>query len=241
MLALLALAAVQTGYQTDFEDPAGWTVVGQYPPGSLVGWSFDASPSDVPGGPSRGGKSLNYNNGVDYHTPGSDNVGVVAGPVLDAGGLSDPRLAFWCNYVVDPEASDDDPDLRYLRFVPVLPDGQEDTSGTFAVILGTEADHPLIPCAAMGVWHRHEWRLGSVGPLTRFKVEFVFDARTARRNAFPGWFIDDLSVAAAPAVAGGAGAGDDDASSGGNCGALGLEVLVGLAVGAAGRRRFVRS
>lgn len=249
MLALLAVVAVQTGYQTDFENPAGWTLF-EYPPGASVRWSFDATPAGVAGGPSRGGKSLNYNTGVDYASSDPDATGSATSSIIDLRGMPDPRLVFWCNFVTEPGSDVVGPsagsDLRILRFLPILSDGQEGVP--FGMLLDRSPDHPLGPCAAMGTWHRHEYRLAQHGSLERVRVQFQFSAGDVQNNGFPGWFIDDLSVAEPSAAevaplagAGGAAGGGDDPSSERNCGALGLEVLAVLAAGAARRRRFHRS
>lgn len=235
---LVVSASLQAGYATGFENAQGWTFA-SHPPGSGVAWAADGTPADVPGGAARSGNSLNYNNGVDYRTPGTDNGGIARSPVVDVSALADPRLSFWCNYatepgseIVDPMAS---PDARTVRLLPVLPDGTDDWSRQVVLFLGTNLDAPLSPCAAMGIWHRHEWRLADVGLRTRLRIELGFSTLTADKNGYPGWFVDDLSVAD-PAVA----AAEDRGASGNACGALGIDALALLGVLGA-RRRFRRN
>src|SRR5574341_535376 len=122
-LAGASAAAAQSGYQTDFTTGvSGWTF-NQTPAASSVRWTIDANPGSVPGGSSRGGNSLNYNNGTDYPTPGTDNIGYAFSPVIPLTGLASPTLTFWCNFQTEPGSENASPgvsmDERWIAYLPV--------------------------------------------------------------------------------------------------------------------------
>jgi len=154
---------------------------------ALVTWAVDGTPASMPGNaffsaPS----SLNYNNGIDYDTPGLPNSGQATSPAITISGLPGARLKFFCNYETETAGTDHD-----NRFVQV----SNDSFTTFLVNeqLSTNPGSTLAGgCAAMGTWHEHVIPLGGMtGPI---KVRFLFDTVDAGLNNFPGWFIDDFEI-----------------------------------------------
>ena len=80
VLACVVQSALAQGYSTTFDDMTGWLPGSTSPP---VNWAMDGTPSSVPGGAARTGpNSLNYNNGINYDSPGTSNAGPVFSPVI---------------------------------------------------------------------------------------------------------------------------------------------------------------
>src|SRR5262245_54254307 len=191
VLACAAQPAFAQGYATSFDDMTGWLPGGTSP---AVNWAGDGTPASVPGGATHtGANSLNYNNGVNYDSPGISNSGPVFSPVISLAGLTNPTLSFWCNFHTQPGSEDalSFRDSRQMAIAPGYP---------FPIInetLGvTNAGSLVGPCSAMGTWHRHTITLDPAWGIVQ--IAFLFSTVDALDNGYGGWFIDDFAVGEPP-------------------------------------------
>lgn len=177
-----ALEGVGNNYfTTAFDTATGWTLSA---PVGGVGWSVDATPVAAPGGAFRSAaNSLNYNNGTDYNSGGS-NSGTATSPSLNISGIGSAALVFWCNY--DTEVVDGSNDKRRIQV--------SNDSFVTKKIDQTFTSTAAAPyqCSATGVWHRHIIPLDGTWGI--IQVRFLFDRTGALGTAHTGWFLDDLAV-----------------------------------------------
>jgi hypothetical protein len=243
ILTAAAAPAWSQGYQTSFDDMTGW-LAGSGTTTS-IGWWNDATPSTVPGGPTRtGANSLNYNNGANYDSGSINNTGVAYSPYVNLAGLTTPTLSFWCNFETQP-GSENVSVMRDQRQVILIPGN---LYPAVSEAIGVVNSGPTLgPCSAMGTWHRHTVPLNpSWGAL---QVAFVFSSVDALQNGHAGWFIDDFAIDNGAGTGTGGGApppnpapapaptGSDREGDEGLCGLTGLEVLLVLGLAALRRRR----
>jgi subtilisin-like proprotein convertase family protein len=161
-----------------------WSLSGTDP---TVAWTVDGTVAAMPGGAFHSAPfSLNYNNGIDYDTPGLPNSGTATSPLVDISGNPGARLKFFCNYQTETTGTDHD-----FRVVQVSNDG----FSTFLVneqLSTTPGSLIAGPCPAMGAWHEHVIPLtGMTGPVS---VRFSFDTGDSGLNNFGGWYIDDFEI-----------------------------------------------
>jgi hypothetical protein len=110
---------------------------------------------------------------------------------LPIAGLSNPKVRFWCNYVVGLTSAGGE-DMRLVEVVDAAT-----SEPLAAAILGTDA--PAAPfgfCDAPGVWHQHEIVLDPAWGSVR--VRFTFATFDEFDNAHEGWFIDDFELVNEP-------------------------------------------
>lgn len=151
-------------------------------------WAVDATPTDMPGGASYSGtKSLNYNNGVNYNSPGVKLGGAVT-PKIDISSMQVPVLKWRCNYETETAGTVTD-----QRWVKVGYWAGSSASYWVEQILSTNGNPAYGgPCATMGAWHEHVLSLqpgwGSI------RVVFIFDSVDSTNNNYRGWFVDDIRI-----------------------------------------------
>lgn len=203
-------AALAQGYSTNFDGGApGWLLDA---PSAGARWEADVTPAAFPGGPSRSGLSLNFNNGVDY---AGCSAGGAVSPAIGLWGLPNPVLEFWCNYSTETRGTAFD-----RRTVEVWDAflGQRLASWQLASVgytfdpAGGLAGAGPGPCGEgyadletglpAGPWHQHRIFLDPAWGSVR--IRFVFWSVDDLRNGTAGWAVDDLEVKghAAPAPAG---------------------------------------
>lgn len=181
MWMLLPLFLAQS-YATGFEsgETSGWTFSNT---SAVVGWAIDGTPTNAPGGAVlQGSASLNYNGSTDYSTGATPNGGSAFSPLVTLSGMTNPRLAFWCNYDTDTPGTATD-----RRRINV-----KDTAGTILATFSFATAGGDHQCVAMGYWHPHFLALNPAWGTIR--IEFVFDTVDANNNGFKGWFIDNFQI-----------------------------------------------
>jgi hypothetical protein len=194
------------GYSTGFDHLGGWWISST---SGKTGWSTDGV--------------LQYNNGIDYDTPGTPNAGgAVSPPILIP--LTNPVLQFWCMY--GTETTGTEVDQRWVRVWTLDID-----------IMTVHMDERLSTlsggCDSMGAWHPHSFSVDTGGQ--EVSIEFYFDTVDANDNNHPGWFIDDLYFGAAAPPGGDGGVNladlDDNAENEGNPLLCGAAINAGRAAG----------
>lgn len=191
LLACAAQPAFGQGYSTSFDDLTNWLPGGTSPP---VLWANDATPSSVPGGATRtGANSLNYNNGINYDSPGISNAGPIFSPVIPLAGLTTPTLSFWCNFHTQP-GSEDAASMRDSRQIAIAPGYPYPLINETLGVVG--AGSMVGPCSAMGIWHRHDIPLNPAWGIVQ--IMFIFSTVDVLENNYGGWFIDDFAVSEPP-------------------------------------------
>ncbi len=195
-----AAAAHAQGYGTNFDGgTAGWTLDAAV---NGSAWAADATPAGFPGGPSRSGLSLNFNNGTDY---AGGTSGAALSPVIGLAGLTNPILTFWCNYNTETRGTAFD--RRRLQVLDgaltvKYADWQLATTGYSFNARGGFAGAGPGPCSEayndletgtpVNPWHQHRIFLDPAwGPV---RLRFVFWSVDDLRNGYAGWAIDDLFV-----------------------------------------------
>jgi hypothetical protein len=165
---------------------ANWTISA---PNGGVGWAVDATPGSVLGAPPfvTQPASLNYNNGTDYSTGVTANLGSARSPLIDRTLLpTTAKLKFMCNYHTDNIGTGTD-----NRFVTIW---KGDLSGQWtAQIQLTGGASPLGPCSPWGTWHEHTLDLQPTWT-PDLRVEFTFDTVNNVNNTNEGWFVDDFEI-----------------------------------------------
>ena len=167
-------------YSTDFADAQGWTFTASAPP---VEWAVDDTPANVLTSLAwhSAPYSLNYNNGVNYFSGLSSNIGTATSPPIDLSAASGSvSLGFWCNW-----STEDGPCAYDTRGLLISNDGFQTTTYAFACFTSTQ-------CGQAGQWHFHSVPLDPQWGL--IQVRFTFDTSDQGLNDFEGWFIDDLLV-----------------------------------------------
>lgn len=183
MIWILLPLCLSQSYATGFESgqTSGWTFSNT---SGVVGWAIDGAPTNAPGGAVlQGSQSLNYNGSTDYSTGAAANGGSAFSPLVTISGMTNPRLAFWCNYDTDTPGTATD-----RRRINIKDSTGAVTHATFSFAT-VGGDHE---CIGMGYWHPHFVALNPAWGTVR--VEFVFDTVDANNNGFKGWFIDNFEI-----------------------------------------------
>ena len=190
--------AIPAPYATDFDTAGGtdgwlfWNPNDENtPPSADVStlWAFDGSAASMTGGAAHSGaNSLNYNNGTDYDTGGS-NAGVAISPKIDIGALTQPALGFWCNYESETEGVNYD--KRGVKVGKLNDDGSQ-TIYFEAQLSTTPGNADIGACETMGTWHAHIVPLNAAWGEVR--VAMGFDSIDDFLNNYHGWFVDDFMI-----------------------------------------------
>ena len=161
-----------------------------------VGWAADASPGFVGTAPtfSSPPNSLNYNNGQNYDTSTTGNSGSATSPLLDIGGLTDPKITFSCLYETEPSP------LWDIRTVEISNSGFSAPSLFQAQLLNSGSSPSIGDCLGVGIWHVHTLDLDPTWGA--IEIRFAFDSIDELYNDYPGWFIDDVKLTATGNIAG---------------------------------------
>jgi hypothetical protein len=198
-LAMTVTAAFSAvSYATDFDgDLSDWIIDG---PTAGVAWAADATPATFPGGISKGGKSLNYNNGVDY--AGSNSGGALS-PAISLSGIANPVLRFWSCY--NTETRGNQYDRRFVQIYNAAgtvllaqwqlatvgysfsPDGSIVGAGP-----GPSGESYFEGSEFIDAWCQQKIYLDPAWGVVR--VRFFFDSVDNQRNGYAGWAIDNMSV-----------------------------------------------
>ncbi len=203
----LTNTVVVVAYSTNFDAGlAGWTLD---PALAGVAWAADMTPAAFPSGVSRGGLSLNFNNGVDY---AGCPVGGALSPAISLAGVANPVLEFWCNYATETRG----PlfDQRRLQVWnaaatarlaewPLASVGYPFNPAGGIVGIGpgpcSEAYIDLESGAPVTAWHKHRVFLDPAWGTIRLR--YFFHALDNLRNGYAGWAVDDLVVMSHPVPA----------------------------------------
>jgi hypothetical protein len=211
LLSAAMPAAAQTVFSDSFE--GGVTAWLLSPPMGGVGWAVDNTPgppfgpSPAPGG---GLDSMNYNNGTNYNSGGT-NQGTATSPLINLAGVATPitfTLYDW--YYLENDANPGNVNFYDRRLVQIL-DSASQVLTTYHCQDSNGTDPGLYPnvevCSAFaGAWHTHTIDLSTyVGQTIRLR--FFFNTVDAILNNQSGWFLDLVRVEGGGGPGPGVGAG----------------------------------